>query len=321
MIRRSKFFVVASIALILVVVFVYLNFGVIKDIVVGMGYRPSSEMVAIRESLELTNIGSRIFNAVQPELKEKQEFNQRCREIENENAILGCYTEDKVYIYNIIDTELDGIRELTAAHELLHAVYHRMSDNEKNKWAEILSSVYEDNRDIIGAEIDIYSDDQKNEELYVRAGTEIKDLPEELENHYAGIFKNQDKIVGYYEGYIAIFREIEKKLEELYSEANELEAEINEKTAEYKVAAANLNAEVGEFNECAKTPNCFSSNYVFSTKRAALVAKQEELSVVYDEISSLINRYNSIVAEYNENVLHGQTLNMTINSSEKVNEL
>ncbi|MBR3323920.1 hypothetical protein IKG24_00045 [Candidatus Saccharibacteria bacterium] len=320
MIRRSKSFVVASIALILVVVFVYLNFGVIKDIVVGMGYRPSSEMAAIRESLELTNIGSRIFNAVQPELKEKQEFNQRCREIENEDAILGCYTEDKVYVYNIIDAELEGIRELTAAHELLHAVYHRMGDKEKDKWAKILSSVYEDNKDTIGVEIDIYSDDQKMEELYVRVGTEIKKLPDELENHYAEIFKDQDKIVDYYESYISVFREIEKKLEELHGKASELEAEINGKTDEYKTAVANLNAEVGEFNECAKTPNCFSSNYVFNTKRAALVLKQENLSAMYDDINNLINSYNAIVAEYNENVLHGQMLNMTINSSEKVNE-
>lgn len=314
-------FAMCSLVLLTIVSFVALNFGTIKDVLVGMGYQPSSEMESIRESLDLTTKGRLIFNAVRPELQEKEEFNNRCREVENENAILGCYTDDKVYIYNITESELEGIRELTAAHELLHAVYHRMPAEDKQKLSVILMEVYAENQDVLGEEIGIYPEDQRLEELYVREGTEIADLPDSLEKHYAEIFKNQDAVAGYYNGYITVFREIEKKLEELLAKAKSIEAEITNKTTEYEKEAASLNKEVGEFNECAKTPDCFSSNYVFNNRRNELLSKQNALSSMYNAINNLISDYNTVVAEYNENVLHGQALNITINSSTKVEGL
>lgn len=308
-------FAISSAILMAFVAFFALNFVAIKDIFIGLSYHPSDAMSEIRESLELTPKGSRIFNATLPELKEKEEFNQICRDEESENAILGCYRGDRVYVYNIVDEELPGIREVTAAHELLHAVYHRMSVDEKREIRDSLLAVYQKNQDVLGEEIDIYTDDKKEEELYVRVGTEIKDLPDELERHFAGIFKNQDKIAGFYQGYITIFREIEQKLSELLNLAQELDANIASKTAQYEVDVASLNAEIAEFNTCAKTPDCFKSTKTFDTRRSELLSKSEGLAALYEEISGMVTEYNNLVTEYNENLLHGQALNMTINSA------
>ncbi|MBQ3441244.1 hypothetical protein IJG27_02960 [Candidatus Saccharibacteria bacterium] len=312
------FFVVCSVILMLGVVAVWLNFGVIKDVLVGMGYRPTSEMVEIREALKLTGTGARIFNASMPVLQEKQEFNSNCREVENESAILGCYRDERIFVYNIVDEELPGIRELTAAHELLHAVYSRMNSEDKDKWRNDLIAVYQENQGILGEEIDLYDDSEKQEELYVRVGTEIADLPDGLEKHYAEIFEDQDKIAGYYNSYIKVFREIEAKLEDLYGKITGLDEKIVAKTSEYEASLEALNGEIAEFNNCAATANCFSSVYVFNRRRAELLGKKEALDGLYDEISALIDQYNELIEEYNEYALHGQTLNMAINSSEKV---
>ena len=294
-----------------------LNQRAVLDIFAGMGYQPSSEMVEIREKLGLTGKGARIFNASRPVLQEKQEFNQNCREIENELAILGCYRDDKIYVYNIMDEELAGIRELTTAHELLHAVYERMSDEEKSKWQGELANVYQNNQDILGEEIGLYDDGERQEELYVRVGTEISDLPEELERHYGEIFANQDKIVGYYNNYIGVFREIEEKLESLQTEVNALSSEIEVKTHEYETLAESLDREISEFNSCAETANCFSSVAVFEKRWVELVEKQAAFESLYEEINGLIVKHNEMVEEYNEYALHGRELNMVINSSEK----
>ncbi|MBR3252499.1 hypothetical protein IKF84_00275 [Candidatus Saccharibacteria bacterium] len=314
-------FVVCSVILMLGVAVIWLNFGVIRDVLIGMGYRPTDEMVEIRESLGLTGTGARIFNASMPVLQEKQEFNSNCREVENESAILGCYRDERIFVYNIVDEELPGIRELTAAHELLHAVYDRMSGEDKSKWRNDLIAVYQENQDILGEEIDLYNDSEKQEELYVRVGTEITDLPSELEKHYAEIFEDQDKIVGYYNSYIKVFREIEAKLESLYGEITGLDEKIAAKTSEYEASLEALNSEIAEFNNCAATANCFSSTYVFNKRRAELLGKKEALEGLYDEISALIDQYNGLIEEYNKLALHGQMLNMAINSSEKVEGL
>lgn len=314
-------FLVGGVLCVLVAVAVAVNFTTIRDFIVGMRYRPTAEMEQIRTALNLTDGGHRIFNAVMPELLERATFNQYCREVENETAVLGCYRDDKVYVYNVVDEELPGVRELATAHELLHAKYNRMSESDRAQWDAALEQVYAENQGVLGGEIDLYPEDQKKEELYVRAGTEIKNLPAELEAHYAEVFKDQDKIVDFYEGYIKVFREIEKKMAELLTRTNALSAEITAKTTEYEERAAALNARIQEFNECAKTLDCFVSNAVFNARRGELTAEQAALEALYNEISAKISAYNELVKEYNENLLHGQILNQAINSSAKVEKV
>ena len=67
-------FGVLSVLLLTVVVFLVLNFGIIKDILIGFSYRPSAEMSEIRESLNLTGKGGRIFNASLPEIRDRDDF-------------------------------------------------------------------------------------------------------------------------------------------------------------------------------------------------------------------------------------------------------
>ena len=295
----------------LFVAFFAVNFGVISDIIAGISYRPSDEMSQIREKLLLTSKGARIFNATRPELKEKEEFNQICRDFENEDAVLGCYRNDRVYVYDIPDEELNGILEATSAHELLHAVYHRMGMDEKARLSPILWEVYQNNSDVLGDEIELYDESKKEEELYVRIGTEIADLPAELDRHYGEIFENQDLIAEFYRSYIGVFREIEESLEKLSLKIKELEGVISTKTARYETDVAALNADILEFNNCANAPSCFAS----SSRRNALMARKEVVSALYDDIDGLVAEYNNLVREYNENLLHGQALNMTINSA------
>ena len=320
--RKNKklivIFTVVGVVLVLIAVVIALNFSFLKDVFVGMGYRPSDEMAEIRDDLKLTGKGWVIFNASLPELKERQEFNQYCRESENTAAVLGCYRGDKIYVYNILNEELEGIRELTAAHELLHAVYSRMSVADKDKWGNLVHKVYSDNKDVMGEEIELYDDSEKAEEMYVRAGTEVADLPLELEEHFGEIFENQDLIVSYYDSYIRVFREIENHLREIYAKIEKLGGEIEDATSRYEEGVAALNNDIAEFNNCAKTPNCFSSNAVFNRQRNALIGRQNGLVDLYNSVNDLINQYNDLVAEYNDNVLHGQILNQAMNSAEEV---
>ena len=319
--RQAIILVVVGLVLVSVAILIALNLGFLKDLFIGMGYRPSEEMAEIRESLGLTSRGRMIFDASLPSLEEKESFNQYCRESENTTAVLGCYRDDKIYVYNVVSDELSGIRELTAAHELLHAVYDRMSDADKGRVRDLVSEVYLANQDVMGAEVESYSDEQRLEEMYVRVGTEIADLPSELEKHYGEIFEDQDRVVSYYNSYIGVFRKIEARMAEILAKTSALSSEISAKTIEYEQGVAELNAAVLEFNNCARTADCFASTWVFNRQRNELIARQEGLSSLYNTINELISQYNTLVVEYNDNVLHGQILNQAINSSSETSEV
>lgn len=320
--KRHAWGWVCLIVLIVVGVAIFLNRDWIHDYYRGMTYQPSGEMAQIRDDLDLTERGKFLFNAVQPELDGAAEFNSYCREGgESEIAVLGCYTGGKIYIYNITDERLDGIRELTSAHELLHANWARMSEGEKIALVEPLTRTFEANQDMLGEEINTYETNQKQEELYVRAGTEVKDLPEALEKHYGEIFKNQDKVVGYYESYISVFKALEKEMDELQAEMKAMDDTLTAKTTEYEQKLKQLNSDITEFNKCAEQAGCFTSEYEFYAKRAVLVAEQEALNLMYEEISGLVEAYNAKVEIYNADVLKSEKLNTVINSTQKPQEI
>lgn len=300
---------------------IYLNRVWIYDFYRGKTYQPSNEMIAIRDKLNLTSYGRFLFDSGQPMLNSEEEFNANCHSFNDESAVLGCYTQKNIYIYNITEPSLNGIRELTAAHELLHAMYERMSVEEKDSLRTDLEKIYRDNQSILKDEIETYDSSEQMEEIYVRVGTEIKNLTPNLEEHFAKIFNDQDEIVDFYDSYIVVFREIENELDTLKSEMDILNQQINDKTREYERRVGQLNADIISFNSCANTVGCFDSENNFNVRRGQLVTEQSALESLYNEIDNLINEYNLRVEKYNSNVMKSKKLQNIINSHIKVEDV
>ena len=166
------------------VVTLILERQLVADFIKGRFYTPSPEMVAIRENLNLTWEGQLVFDASQPEINNEDEFNANCLSLDDRETILGCYKGQRIYVYRIKSDELNGILELTTAHELLHAFYDRMSLGDRDKLKDLLEETYKSNQDAMKAEMELYGEGSFYEELYVRLGTEIKQLPDELEKQY-----------------------------------------------------------------------------------------------------------------------------------------
>lgn len=317
--RSARVIVWVFLAIILILsVAIIINREWLYDWYRGVSYQPTEEMSRIRGELKLTGQGNFLFNSAQPGLNEADEFNKNCRKDESDTAVLGCYTEKNIYIYNIVEPKLDGIRELTTAHELLHAKWARMSDDEKVALVEPLTRTFEANQDLLEEEINQYDISEKQEELYVRAGTEVKDLPEELEKHFAEIFEDQNHIVDFYNKYITVFRTIKAEMNSLLDEIDALKIEIDAKTAKYQDQFNQLEADIVSFNSCAEVAGCFATVSEFNSRRATLLTRQNDLEVLNGEINRLIDEYNMRVDEYNSDVTESRKLQDMINSNSKI---
>ena len=312
---------VILLVLVAIATIIVLNRAWIYDWFRGITYQPNAEMAGIRGKLNLTGRGEFLFNATQPELNEADAFNANCRQDESEVAVLGCYTAGNIYVYNITDAKLDGIRELTAAHELLHAVWARMGSKERENLRPILQQVYQNNLSVLKDDIETYADDEWIEEIFVRAGTEIKKLPDVLEEYYTEIFDDQDAIVDFYESYIAVFREIKMKMEGLASEIEILRDNINVKMTEYENKVNQLEVDITRFNNCAETAGCFATEAEFYVQRNTLVARESEINLLNDEIDNMIDDYNLKVDEYNADALESRKLQNMINSKADIEEI
>ena len=305
-----------------VLAWVMINREWLEDWQRGNDYQPVGEMMQIRDSLGLTERGDFLFRASTPKLAESDEFNAICRTTQDEEiAVLGCYTDKSIYVYNIDSPELDGIKELTTAHELLHAVWARMDSDEREKLRSALQEAYNVDAEYLSEELQTYDVAQREEELFVRAGTEVTNLPMELENIYGEIFKNQDAVVAFYDKYIAVFREMEAEMDTLKTEMDKIGADINNLSTEYEREIGQLNADITSFNVCAETAGCFESDGAFYTRRNELMTRQGQLNEMYDSISGLIEQYNEKVEKYNADVTKTNKLNQIMNSNSKPKDL
>lgn len=273
---------------------------IVQDLWRGMGYRPDEKMQEIEEALELTGRSRQIFAASWPVIESSADFNEHCNSHDRDISLLGCYTGGRIYIYEIELEELKSGNIVTTAHELLHAVWERMSDGEQKKIKEWLMQLYEERREWFDEELEVYAEDEWIEEMYVRAGTKLADLPEEAEEHFRKFFQNRAKVVEYYKLYEAPFSELKTKMEELMVTVEKVRAEIIAERENYLTEVKDLESRIDAFNQCAGTVGCFRSETEFSTRRQALMATKNELESKREQLNSKIEENNERIEQYRE---------------------
>ena len=152
----------ATLIAFIVVYFANLDYSFLSDKKKANEFKPSPEIETLVSRMNLTDKGRIILYASSPQLKDKTSFNGTCgHDGDPDMYIAGCYykinDEEYIDIYNSGKdaTELQNSyynytdsKVVTLAHEMMHAAYSRISDNDK-EWIEIeLNKVYSSNSDL-----------------------------------------------------------------------------------------------------------------------------------------------------------------------------
>ena len=281
-------------------------------------YALTGDLSSIVSSLNLTSRAQLILRATHPSLQEKESFNQKCNSHSREIYVLGCYREDqdRLYIYNVDSSEIPGVREVTTAHEMLHAAYHRLLFWEKNDLNNQLQSVYHQlpaNSDL-RVSMQNYRPDEFYDELHSRLGTEVKNLPAPLERYYQRYFVDRQAIVKFNEQYHNVFTELKRETDRLKTSIETKKQAIEAQTKQYQEQKQQLNTVISDFNSRAARGD-FSSQTDFDTKRQAIVSRIDKLNLEYDQLKKNIEELNSEIAKYNQSIYHNNELIDQINSN------
>ena len=283
-------------------------------------YKPTVEIASLADRSGMSGTGKYLFYASKPVLDGTQTFNSLCGTQETTASILGCYSDYKIYLYDVADTRLDGIREVTAAHEMLHAVYIRMSADEKKEIDALIEAEYaklSDNTEI--SELVAYfaksEPGQRDNELHSIIGTKIASLGPELEAHYKKYFSDRQKVVDLNAKYSAVFQSITDQAAALAAELNTLSAKISAESSQYNAALATLNSDIATFNEMANSEDSFASLSQFYKQRDLLTSRVNNLATTRTIINDDINSFNKKLAEYNSLATESEKLYDSINST------
>lgn len=295
---------VFGIALLLISLFLWLNKQFVTDVIANWQYRPSSAIAAIAVRTTMTDTGRFYFYASKPVLESTQAFNQECERKEANSAILGCYTGTNIFLYDVTDEQLDGIKEVTAAHETLHAAYDRLGQEEKDRLKPLFVAEYEKRRGDkeLSDRMAFYERNEAGEqdnELHSIIGTEFKDIDPQLEAHYAKYFKDRQVIVTLFTKYRTIFKQLQAQTETLAAELKTLTAKITAASEKYNSDVTALNAAIGAFNKRANE-NDFASREQFDQERNALVRRVDAIEQQRSAVQDDIAEYERLRTRYNE---------------------
>lgn len=267
----------------------------------------------------MTDDGKFYFYASRPQLATRTVFNDECQRREADSPVLGCYTYQRIFVYDITNQKLNGIEEVTAAHEMLHAVWDRMTDEEKSSIAKQLNEDYNrlKNDDLIErmAYYEKHEPGEENNELFAILGTEFRDLSDDLEAHYKKYFSDRSAVVDYHDASHRVFQQLSDRSKEIATELTQLVDKINSETKQYNADAAGLSQAVAEFNARADRLNGFSSLSEFNAERAVLVAQTEALKRQRTQIMNDITRYEALRDELEAVAAESEALNRSIDST------
>lgn len=282
------------------------------------GYTPPANISAIADEAALTDGARKVFYVNKPQLLDSSTFNEKCPDAGGEKTIvLGCYhgNQHGIYLYDVTDERLDGIEQVTAAHELLHAEYDRLSSSERKHINSLLEDYYKntlkDQRllDII----DAYKISEPNDvvnEMHSIFATEIADLPQELETYYSRYFTDRKKVIAYAQAYQSEFTSRQKQVMAYDAQLADLKAQISDKQQSLEAQNGTLIAERARLDELRAAGDIKA----YSAGAASFNEKVATYNQGVTELKSIVAEHNTIVDKRNSVALEQQELSQAIDS-------
>lgn len=296
-------------------VYALANFQAISDYLRLRGYDPSQEVVELADDTTMQDDTRRIFYVNHPKLSDKSEFNTECRTTEK-SIILGCYVAGRgIFLLDVDEPKLEGVVEVTAAHEVLHAHYERLSDSEREKVDKMTAAAFKNiSNQRIKDTVANYREKDPSivpNELHSILATEVRDLSPELEEYYKQYFKDRIKIVEFSEQYEGAFLELERQAESIEARMNALRTQIDANRSQIDALSAELD------QEKARLDSLLANNQIeeYNNSVTGFNRRVASYNSLINQTRQLINQHNDLVAEQHSLILQQQELNEAIDSN------
>jgi hypothetical protein len=275
----------------------------IKDQIAAWQYDLPAEVTTLASDAGLNNHSVFLLDASRAELSDRSRFNQNCSQKESQSVILGCFVNNQIFIYNVTDSRIDGVRTATLAHEMLHAAYARLSNSERRSVDAMITEQMKTINDPHITEImNIYHQTEPGQELnelHSILATSVEKLNPDIETYYKKYFSDRSKVFAAFQKYSAVFDELASQQSTLVDSLAAQKTVIDSAISQYEIDAKTLADDIDTFNACANQTGCFSSQAEFDSDRANLVARQNNLQSNLDDINTKISSYNDDVAKLN----------------------
>lgn len=277
-------------------------------------YVPPAAVSKLADETTMTSTGRKIFYVSQPAIQDKQQFYQSCSENEA-TVVLGCYKPTgEIYLLLVTDERLNGVEQVTAAHEMLHGAYSRLSSRKRQEVDAMLNQAYASNTN--QAIIDKVNSYKKSgadisNELHSILATEVANLPKQLEDYYKQYFASRSAVVAFSDKYESEFTARKDKVTQLDGQLASIEQQVTANNKTLDEMQASINTESARLDSLLQANNITEYNKGVAAYNKNLAPFKKMLA----DTKQLVANYKSILEERNRIASEAQQLTMALDSS------
>ncbi|HEX8182352.1 MAG TPA: hypothetical protein VF575_02005 [Candidatus Saccharimonadales bacterium] len=290
----------------------------IRDWMRLYNYQPAASISQLANQLQFTPQARKLFYVNHPQLEDRTAFNAACSKDDEHTIILGCYhpVDRGIYIYKVTDARLTGVSQVTAAHEMLHAAYDRLSGRERQRVDTMLQDFYQNKlqseriKTIIGAYTKSEPNDVVNE-MHAIFGTEIVELPGELETYYQQYFQDRSVVTAYAATYQAEFTSRQTQVSSYDKDLQILRQQIDANKIKLETQESKISVLRSQLETSRNAGDIATYNQYVPIYNAQIDAYNNLITMT----KSSVARYNQLVQDRNAVALQVADLARSIDSS------
>jgi hypothetical protein len=293
------------------------NLQAISDYWKLRNYAPPPTVATLADQTGMTDKARKLFYINHPQVADRSSFSGVCNNRGEHTIVLGCYhsVDRGIFLFDVTDSRLDGVEQVTAAHEMLHAAYDRLSDDERANIDGQLQNYYEhqvsDER--IKSTIAAYEKSEPNDvvnEMHSIFATELITLPTELEQYYRQYFTNRIKVVTLANNYQREFTRRQEQIKDYDTRLAALKSTIDSNTGELKSREAEISAMQRQLNSYKNSGQIQQYNSMVPVFNG----KVDQYNELVRSTQAAIVEYNNLVSERNAVALEIKGLTASISS-------
>jgi hypothetical protein len=271
-------------------------------------YEAPPQVAKLATTTTMTDTARRLFYLNEPTIESHKSAQNLCKGTEH-TVVLGCYVPNQgIFLQEVADPRLQGVMEVTAAHEMLHVAYQRMSLLEQTKLNKLLQAALEQLQNPrITQLVAAYREQDPNvvnNELHSILGTEVRNLSPELEEHYRKYFTDRSTIVAFSERYEGVFTTIRTRAKQIASQLATLKSTIESLEAQVKSEEASISTE----RSTIERDRSANPEADYRSRIASFNSRVQSFQALVARFNEQTNIYNQNLATYKSLALEEKSL-------------
>lgn len=267
-----------------------------------LSYTPSDVLIDLVQKANINEHGRRIFYLNEPIIETRNVGLEFCGNVDKKWILAGCFVSGKgIFIQKVTDSRLEGAMQVSIAHQMLHAAYNQLSDDQRTTLNKELRQAYDNLKNTrIKKLVRVFQDNNPSfvdDELHSLLGTEVMVLSPALEQHYANYFSNRFIVVTYAQKNERVFSRIVDRANAIDKKLKAMKIILDREEKSIKATSKFIDQQRTQLEKL-NDPEVYNSRLPkFNQRVNNYNQKIQTLKSMIADYNKLVNDYNSLATE------------------------